>query len=108
MMKKWSTTHRQPIGVPCCQRSPTTPDVVTKKNSTNMLFTPKARLKETRKRPPASAAFLNLVRFWPARQLCISYLELVHFLNENGGKTALRAPQRPAELHKLNKNKPLS
>jgi hypothetical protein len=31
VMKKWSTTHRQPIGVPCCQRSPTTPDVVTKK-----------------------------------------------------------------------------
>jgi hypothetical protein len=38
VMKKWSTTHRQPIGVPCCQRSSTTPDVVTNKNSTYMLF----------------------------------------------------------------------
>ena len=48
--KKWSTTHRQPIGVPCCQRSPTTPDVVTKKNSTNMLFmsTKPAAQKKTR------------------------------------------------------------
>jgi hypothetical protein len=52
VMKKWSTTHRQPIGVPCCccQRSPTTPDVVTKKNSTNMLFmsTKPAAQKKTR------------------------------------------------------------
>jgi hypothetical protein len=38
VMKKWSRTHLQRIGVPCCQRSPTTLDVVTKKNSTDMLF----------------------------------------------------------------------
>jgi hypothetical protein len=25
-MKKWSPTHLQPIGVPCCQRSSTTLD----------------------------------------------------------------------------------
>jgi hypothetical protein len=36
--KKWSTTHLQVIGGLCCQRSPATPDVVTKKNSTRMLF----------------------------------------------------------------------
>jgi hypothetical protein len=38
VMKKWSATNLQPIGVPCCQCSPTTPDVATNKNSTYMWF----------------------------------------------------------------------
>jgi hypothetical protein len=48
--KKWSATHLQPIGVPCCQRSPTTSDVATNKNSTDMLFmsTKPAAQKKTR------------------------------------------------------------
>jgi hypothetical protein len=37
-MKKWSTTHRQHIGVPCCQRSPANLDVVTKKTSMDSAF----------------------------------------------------------------------
>jgi hypothetical protein len=51
VMKRWSATHLQPIGVPCCcQRSPTTPDVATNKNSTDMLFmsTKPAAQKKTR------------------------------------------------------------
>jgi hypothetical protein len=52
--KKWSATHLQPIGVPCCQRSPTTPDAATNKNSVDMLFisTKPASQKKTR---PSSA-----------------------------------------------------
>jgi hypothetical protein len=36
--KKWSTTHRQVIGVACCQRSPATPDVAAKKISMELAF----------------------------------------------------------------------
>ena len=32
VMKKWSTTHRQPIGVPCCQRSDSHPGCRGEKN----------------------------------------------------------------------------
>jgi hypothetical protein len=40
VMKKWTATHLQPIGVPCCQCSPTTPDVATNKNSNNRKISP--------------------------------------------------------------------
>jgi hypothetical protein len=48
--KKWSTTHLQPIGGPCCQRSSATPDVAAKKISMDMLFmsTKPAAQKKTR------------------------------------------------------------
>jgi hypothetical protein len=54
VMKKWSTTYRQPVGCLAASAATTTLDVVTKKNSTNMLFmsTKPAAQKKTR---PSSA-----------------------------------------------------